>query len=115
MRILIWFPIRLRFQVKNDRAAIISVMDQDKALGAWKTRTQEIAFCKLEILTSVSSLNNFMCDSNNVVREQENQVFSSNTPSVPEISNQTWTKLFNSLFSLYLYLSRIASLLQKFS
>jgi hypothetical protein len=56
-----------------------------------------------------------MCDSNNVVREQENQVFNSNTPSVPEISNQTWTKLFNSLFSLYSYLSSMASLLQKVS
>jgi hypothetical protein len=45
-----------------------------------------------------------MCASNNVVREQENQVFNSNTPSVPEISNQTWTKL-----------SSIAHLLQKVS
>jgi len=69
-----------------------------------ETRTQEIALSKLEILTSVSSLNNFMCASNNVVREQENQVFNSNTPSVPEISNQTWTKL-----------SSIAHLLQKVS
>ena len=69
-----------------------------------ETRTQEIALSKLEILTSVSFLNNFMCASNNVVREQENQVFNSNTPSVPEISNQTWTKL-----------SSIAHLLQKVS
>ena len=33
MRIWICFRIRLRFKVKNDRAAIIFVMDQDKALG----------------------------------------------------------------------------------